>query len=96
MATLDVINQRSGRGTLRSAAEGMEKSWQMKRQRLSPSYTTDWDGLPTDQDSAEYINCRWCFKASSTTSVSEWAYKTMNWPTMYSRSEGNPAWSANC
>ena len=46
MATLDVINQRWGRGTLRSAAEGLEKPWQMKRQRLSPSYTTDWDGLP--------------------------------------------------
>jgi DNA polymerase V len=46
MATLDVINQRWGRGTLRSAAEGMEKPWQMKRQRLSPSYTTDWQGLP--------------------------------------------------
>jgi hypothetical protein len=24
----------------------MEKPWQMKRQRLSPSYTTDWQGLP--------------------------------------------------
>lgn len=46
MATLDVINQRWGRGTLRSAVEGMEKPWQMKRQRLSPSYTTDWQGLP--------------------------------------------------
>ena len=46
MATLDVINQRWGRGTLRSAAEGMERPWQMKRQRLSPSYTTDWQGLP--------------------------------------------------
>jgi DNA polymerase V len=46
MATLDVINQRWGRGTLRSAAEGMEKPWQMKQQRLSPSYTTDWEGLP--------------------------------------------------
>ncbi len=47
MATLDVINQRWGRGTLRSAAEGMEKPWQMKRQRLSPSYSTDWEELPT-------------------------------------------------
>jgi DNA polymerase V len=46
MATLDVINQRWGRGTLRSTAEGMEKPWQMKRQRLSPGYTTDWEGLP--------------------------------------------------
>ena len=46
METLDVINQRWGRGTLRSAVEGLDKPWQMKRQRLSPSYTTDWDGLP--------------------------------------------------
>ena len=46
MATLDVINQRWGRGTLRSAAEGMEKPWKMKQQRLSPGYTTDWAGLP--------------------------------------------------
>ena len=33
MVTLDIINRRWGRGTLRSAAEGMEKPWQMKRQR---------------------------------------------------------------
>ena len=46
MATLDAINGRWGRGTLRSAAERMEKPWQMKRQRLSPRYTTDWEGLP--------------------------------------------------
>lgn len=46
MATLDVINQRWGRGTLKSAAEGITKPWQMKRQRLSPGYTTDWNELP--------------------------------------------------
>lgn len=46
MATLDVINQRWGRGTLRLAAEGMENPWQMRRQRLSSRYTTDWQGLP--------------------------------------------------
>lgn len=46
MATLDDINQRWGKGTLRTAAEGMAKPWQMKRQRLSPRYTTDWEGLP--------------------------------------------------
>jgi len=44
--TLDIINRRWGRGTLKSAAEGMEKPWQMKRQRLSPGYITDWAGLP--------------------------------------------------
>ena len=46
MATLDIINQKWGRGALRTAAEGLEKPWQMKRQRLSPGYTTDWEGLP--------------------------------------------------
>jgi DNA polymerase V len=46
MATLDAINQRWGRGTLKTAAEGVTQPWQMKRQRLSPRYTTDWAGLP--------------------------------------------------
>lgn len=47
MEALDGINQRYGRGTLRVAAEGVEKCWQMRRGNLSPRYTTDWAGLPT-------------------------------------------------
>jgi len=46
MATLDDINRRWGRGMLKTAAEGMDQTWQMKRERLSPEYTTDWEGLP--------------------------------------------------
>lgn len=46
MAVLDNINQRYGRQTLRLAAEGVERSWQMRRGNLSPGYTTSWDGLP--------------------------------------------------
>lgn len=45
MRTLDTINARYGRGALRLAAEGLEKPWQMRRERLSPRYTTDWAGL---------------------------------------------------
>jgi len=45
MRTLDAINGRYGRGALRLAAEGLEKPWQMRRERLSPRYTTDWAGL---------------------------------------------------
>lgn len=45
MGVLDGINQRYGRGALRIAAEGVEKTWQMRRGNLSPSYTTDWSGL---------------------------------------------------
>lgn len=45
MATLDAINERYGRGTLRLAAEGVTKSWQMRRGNLSPRYTTEWTGV---------------------------------------------------
>jgi DNA polymerase V len=45
MQTLDAINLRYGRGALRVAAEGLEKAWRMKREKLSPCYTTDWEGL---------------------------------------------------
>lgn len=45
MATLDAINGRYGRGALRLAAEGVTKSWQMRRGNLSPRYTTEWAGV---------------------------------------------------
>jgi DNA polymerase V len=46
MQVMDRINGIWGRGTLRSAAEGMTKDWRMKRERMSPGYTTHWDQLP--------------------------------------------------
>ena len=46
MQTLDHINARWGRGTMRLAAEGFDHSWQMKREHLSPCYTTEWNDLP--------------------------------------------------
>lgn len=45
MGVLDGINGKYGRGTLRLAAEGVEKVWQMRRGNLSPRYTTEWDCL---------------------------------------------------
>ena len=45
MGTLDAINGRYGRGALRLAAEGVAKSWQMRRGNLSPRYTTEWRGV---------------------------------------------------
>lgn len=47
MGVLDDINQRYGRGSLRLAAEGVEKAWQMRRGNVSPCYTTDWGQLPS-------------------------------------------------
>ena len=46
MGALDAINDRYGRGTMRLAAEGVAKTWQMRRGNLSPGYTTNWAGLP--------------------------------------------------
>lgn len=46
MEVIDRANARWGRGTLRLAAEGMRKPWQMKREHVSPAYTTRWDELP--------------------------------------------------
>lgn len=45
MAVLDRINAKFGRGTVKSAAEGIDKRWRMRRERMSPAYTTAWDGL---------------------------------------------------
>src|SRR5574338_962194 len=46
MGALDAINRRWGRGTLRVSAEGMEKGWRMRRESLSPAYTTRWEDVP--------------------------------------------------
>jgi DNA polymerase V len=46
MDTMDRINGIWGRGTLRSAATGVVKPWAMKRERMSPRWTTCWDELP--------------------------------------------------
>lgn len=46
MKVIDQANSRWGRGTLRLAAEGVIKPWQMKRDRVSPAYTTRWEDMP--------------------------------------------------
>jgi DNA polymerase V len=45
MQVMDKINSIWGRGTVRSASEGIQKTWKMKRERMSPCYTTSWDQL---------------------------------------------------
>lgn len=44
MAVIDDINK-SGRGQLYFAGQGRDNTWQMKREMLSPRYTTCWDEL---------------------------------------------------
>lgn len=49
MATLDMLNDRYGRGTLKmaSAGTGPTKAWVTKQQRRTPQYTTHMDDIPT-------------------------------------------------
>lgn len=47
MQTMDRINAIWGRGTLRSAAEGIDKHWKMKRERVTQGYTSCWSQLPS-------------------------------------------------
>lgn len=42
---MDNINARYGRGALRIAAEGYDKSWKMKQAFLSKQYTTKWNEI---------------------------------------------------
>lgn len=46
MTTLDEVNRKYGRGTLRLASEGLNKSWTMRRDFKSPNYIGDWNELP--------------------------------------------------
>src|SRR5690606_25369200 len=47
MSTLDALNERWGKGVVRVATSGTQQTWAMRRERLSPSYTTNWDALPS-------------------------------------------------
>jgi len=46
MKMVDHINARWGPDTVRFAAEGMEKEWHMRRNLLSPRFTTQWSEIP--------------------------------------------------
>ena len=45
MKTLDGLNQRFGRETVRIASSGFTRNWWMAREHLSPCYTSCWMDL---------------------------------------------------
>lgn len=45
MEVLDYLNAKDGRGTLFFAGQGIQQQWQMKRDMLSPRYTTRYSDL---------------------------------------------------
>ena len=46
MDALDGLNKRFGRGTVKVSTQGAHSGWQMRQERKSPSYTTDWASMP--------------------------------------------------
>ncbi|MCK5050877.1 MAG: Y-family DNA polymerase [Candidatus Cloacimonetes bacterium] len=46
MDCMDSINEKMGLHKLTYASAGIKKPWQMKREQLTPSYTTSWKHIP--------------------------------------------------
>lgn len=46
MSTMDSINQKLGRETIKLASEGFRRPWKMKQGNKSPGYTTNWAEIP--------------------------------------------------
>ena len=46
MKAIDSLNRSMGRDTVRYAGSGIKRDWEMKRELLSPRYTTNWKDLP--------------------------------------------------
>lgn len=46
MLVMDEINRKMGKGSVGIAASGLGLGWAMRRDRMSPNYTTDWNELP--------------------------------------------------
>nr|WP_294895062.1 Y-family DNA polymerase [uncultured Pedobacter sp.] len=42
---MDVLNSHYGKGTIRMAGESYVKKWSMRREHLSPNYTTNWNDI---------------------------------------------------
>jgi DNA polymerase V len=47
MLTVDKLNQQYGRDLVRVAAQGFERKWKLRQEKLSPCYTSRWSDLLT-------------------------------------------------
>ncbi len=45
LSVLDTLNEQMGKDTLKFAAEGTKQPWRMRRENLTPGYTSEWHGL---------------------------------------------------
>ena len=49
MSLVDSINQKYGTDSILFASQGIDQKWAMRRQFLSPQYTTNWNDIPKIQ-----------------------------------------------
>lgn len=49
MTTMDDINRKMGKESIKLASEGFKRPWKMRQENKSPSYTTKWDDALTVQ-----------------------------------------------
>ena len=54
MSTLDEVNRKYGRGTIKRASEGLNKSWAKRLDFKRPNNIGDWDELPIIGQSHSY------------------------------------------
>lgn len=45
MITMDKINRKMGKESIKLASEGFKRPWKMQQENKSPSYTTNWDEI---------------------------------------------------
>ncbi len=50
MRAVDVLNRRYGRDTVTFAASGIRRAWRLRREHVSPRFTTCWEELLTVRD----------------------------------------------
>ncbi|MEY3123241.1 MAG: hypothetical protein RI993_2066, partial [Pseudomonadota bacterium] len=46
MEVMDALNRRFGRNTVAIASAGTNRAWRMRRECMSPCYTTSWNDVP--------------------------------------------------
>ncbi|WP_371264903.1 DUF4113 domain-containing protein [Nitrosomonas communis] len=46
MSVMDQLNQKYGRNTVSVFSVGGQKTWSMRREIMSPCYTTEWSDVP--------------------------------------------------
>ncbi|HSI42834.1 MAG TPA: translesion error-prone DNA polymerase V subunit UmuC [Methylotenera sp.] len=46
MQTVDALNRKYSKGTIKFGGEGLRQNWRMRREFKSPNYTNDWNELP--------------------------------------------------